>query len=124
MPSTIKCRKECLFNTLLVQAITRKGFYWTIVQGLNTLMALQYTINGQEMAGWSPLNKASVKTIIENCTASAIRSQNDINIIKDTMKNGCEMCHRKESVQIQEMLADYSEEAVLSFIQEDSKGTK
>ena len=40
------------------------------------------------------------------------------------MKNGCEMCHRKESVQIQEMLADYSEEAVLSFIQEDSKGTK
>ena len=39
------------------------------------------------------------------------------------MMRGCEMCHRKESVQIQEMLADFSEDEVQKFIQEETKET-
>ena len=78
------------------------------------------------MAWWSPLNEALVKTNIENCTAAFIKSNNDIKTIKETMKNGCTMCHilQPEFVQIEEMIADNSEEAVFSFILEDSKETK
>ena len=123
MPSNTKCGMECSIHTFLVQAITRKNLYLNIVSALNALLAIQFTLNGREMPGWNPLNENFVKSIIGNCTTAAIRSQNDINTCKETMIKGCEICRKKESVQIQEMLADFSEEELQKFIQEETQET-
>ena len=77
-------------------------------------------LNGRELPGWVPLNENSVKTIIGKCTVDAIKSRNDIKTCRDSMKKGCEVCHKKESVQIQEMLADFNEEELQKFIQEET----
>ena len=71
--------------------------------------------------GWNPLNENFVKSIIRKCTAAAIKSQNDINTCNETMIRGCDMCHQKESFQIQGMLADYSEEELQRFLQEETQ---
>ena len=42
---------------------------------------------------------------------------------KETMIKGCEICRKKESVQIQEMLADFNEEELQKFIQEEMQET-
>ena len=101
----------------------RNNLYLNIVFALNALLAIQFTLNGREMPGWNPLNENSVKTIIRNCTTAAKRSQNDINTYKETMIKGCEICRKKESVQIQEMLADFNEEELQKFIQEETQET-
>ena len=121
-----RCRKDCIFNTLLIQAYTRRTLYSNIVNGLNSLMALQNLVNGREMAGWAPLNEHLAKTTIENNTIAYIKSNNDIKTIKETLKNGCTMCHilLSETVLIEELIADESEEAVFDFIMEESKDTK
>ena len=123
MPSFTKCRMDCSIHTFLLQSITRNNLYSNIVSSLNALLAIQYTLNGREMPGWIPLDENYVKSIIGNCAAAAIKSQNDINTCKETMKKGCEICRKKESVQIQEMLADFSEEELQKFIQEETKET-
>ena len=89
-------------------------------------MALQYVVNGREMAGWGPLNEQLVKTNIESSTAAFIKSNNDVKTIKETLKNGCTMCHilLPETVQIEELIANQNEEAVFNFIIEESKDTK
>ena len=120
MPSHIKCRMDCSNHTFLVQSITRHNLYSNIVSSLNSLLVLQLTLNGRELPGWVPLNENSVKTIIGKCTVAAIKSRNDIKTCRDSMKKGCEVCHKKESVQIQEMLADFNEEELQKFIQEET----
>ena len=120
-PTNIKCRMNCSIHTFLVQAMTRKNLYLKIMSSLNVLLALQFTLNGRELPGWNPLNENFVKSIIRKCTAAAIKSQNDINTCNETMIRGCDMCRQKESVQIQEMLADYSEEELQRFLQEETQ---
>ena len=121
-----RCKKDCIFNTLLMQAYTRRTLYVNIVNGLNSLMALQNLIDGREMTGWVPLNEQLAKTTIENNTIAYIKSNNDVKTIKETLKNGCAMCLilLSETVLIKEMIADESDEAVFNFILEESKDTK
>ena len=118
-----RCRKDCIFNTL---AYTRRTLYSNIVNGLNSLMALQNLIDGREMTGWVPLNEQLAKTTIKNNTIAYIKSNNDVKTIKETLKNGCAMCliSLTETVLIEEMIADESDEAVFNFILEESKDTK
>ena len=121
-----RCRKDCIFNTLLVQAYTRRTLYSNIVNGLNSLMALQNLIGGREMPGWVLLNKQLAKTTIENNTIAYIKSNNDVKTIKETLKNGCATCRilLSENVLFEEMIAEQSEEAVLNFIMEEPKNTQ
>ena len=124
MLGVTKCRKDCKFHTILIQAYTRRTLYSNVVNGLNSLVALQNMINGCEMPGWVPMNEDLVKTTIENNTLAYIRSNNDVRTIKETLRNGCTVCQilLPEIVQIEEQIAEESEEAVLNFL--DKKDTK
>ena len=70
------------------------------------------------------MNEDLVKTTIENNTLAYIRSNNDVRTIKETLRNGCTVCQilLPEIVQIEEQIAEESEEAVLNFL--DKKDTK
>ena len=53
-----------------------------------------------------------------------LNNDNDVRTIKETLKNGCTMCHiwLPEIVQFEEQIAEQVEEAVLNFL--DEKDTK
>ena len=108
---------------LLIQAYTRRTLYSSVVNGLNSLVALQNMINmnnGREMPGWFQMNEDLANTIIQNNTLAYIRANNDVRIIKETLRNGCTVCQivLPEIVQIEEQIAKDSEEAVLNFLDE------
>ena len=121
-----RCRKICIFNTLLTQAYTRRTLYSNIVNGLNSLIALQNLIGGREMPGWGLLSEQLTKSTIEKNTIAYIKSNDDVKTIKETLKNGCATCRilLSENVLFEEMIAEQSEEAVLNFIMEEPKNTQ
>ena len=123
MIGVTRCQKECIFHMLLIQAYTRRTLYSSVVNGLNSLVALQNMINmnnGREMPGWFQMNEDLANTIIQNNTLAYIRANNDVRIIKETLRNGCTVCQivLPEIVQIEEQIAKDSEEAVLNFLDE------
>ena len=118
MPGINRCRKDCVNHLLLVQALARRSHFLNVVNGLNTLVTLQNMINEGEMPGWSKLNEESTNNTISNHTLAYIKANKNAKQLKNTLRNGCITCQIELPgvVQIEEKIANVSEEAVQNFL--------
>ena len=75
-------------------------------------------INKGEMPGWSKLNEDSTNNTISNHTLAYIKANKNVKQIKNTLRKGCITCQivLPGVVQIEEKIADVSEEAVQNFL--------
>ena len=75
-------------------------------------------INEGEMPGWSKLNEESTNNTISNHTLAYIKANKNAKQLKNTLRNGCITCQIELPgvVQIEEKIANVSEEAVQNFL--------
>ena len=78
MPVVTNCRKDCVNQILLVQALARRSHFLNVINGLNTLLTLQNMI-GEGLPGWSKMNEETTNFHISQHTMAYYKGNKNVN---------------------------------------------
>ena len=113
-----KCFEECHYYNALkafsLQANMKRNLFRYLQNNLGNLLAMEVYLDSLNMPGWTrPIDKMSVKKIIDDATEAKNKCIEDIDTIEKTIKNGCHHCkERREKNQV-----DQFQELLLTPIQ-------
>ena len=95
---TNHCTNDCPYYVLAIQASTRITLSSCLVISLGSLLAAQRYLGELQMPGWNLMNPENVKKQIENAEKAKKKSESDLKIINDTIKEGCPNCRLRSNV--------------------------
>ena len=80
----------------------KRNLFRYLQNNLGNLLAMEIYLDSLNMPGWTrPIDKVSVKKIIDDATEAKNKCIEDIDTIEKTIKNGCHHCkERREKSQI------------------------
>ena len=112
----VNCKKDCVNQILLVQALARRSHYLNVISGLGTLLTLQNMID-KGLPGWPKMNEDVTNFNIAQHTLAYRKASKNVKQLRAILEEGCVTCQidLHEVVQIKEKIASIAEEAVQNF---------
>ena len=117
-----KCFEDCHYHKALkafsIQANLKHDLFNHLQSTLSSLLAMEVYLDPLNIPNWTrPINKVSVRKIIDDATEAKNKCIEDIDTIENTIKNGCHHCkERREKSQIGQI-----QEILLTPIQEQER---
>ena len=108
-----KCFEDCHYHkalkTFSIQANLKYDLFNHLQSTLGSLLAMEVYLDPLNIPSWTrPINKVSVRKIIDDATEAKNKCIEDIDTIEKTIKNGCHHCNewreKSQIGQIQEIL--------------------
>ena len=133
-----KCFDDCHLYLLGVQANMKYNMFNCLQSTFSSLLAMERYLGPLHQPGWTwPMNKESVRKIIDGAIEAKKKCIMDIKIIKETIKESCPNCKRRrgkdqkdqdldlpsplQDHEILNNLLDFNfEELDLEFLQDDN----
>ena len=100
----VTCLDDCPYHVLKMQASTRLTLSTCLSASLESLMSAERYLKEFKMPGWSDLNEDNVNRQIEFSKKAKKRSENDLKVITETIKKGCQNCRYRSEQRYQNLL--------------------
>ena len=111
----VNCKKDCVNQILLVQALARRSHYLNVISGLGTLLTLQNMID-KGLPGWPKMNEDVTNFNIAQHTLAYRKASKNVKQLRAILEEGCVTCQIDlHEVDVQERIASAAEEAVQNF---------
>ena len=100
-----KCFEDCHYHKALkafsIQAKLKHDLFNLLQPTLSSLLAMEVHLDPLNIPGWTrPINKVSVRKIIDDAIEAKNKCIEDIDTIEKTIKDGCHHCkERREKSQ-------------------------
>ena len=81
-----KCRDDCYYQILAIQARTRLNLANCIITSMHSLLSAERFLKDFKMPGWAPLNESVVKKQIEISDKASKKSASDLHFCVEMIK--------------------------------------
>ena len=111
-----KCYDDCHYYILGIQANMKHNMFNCLITTFGSLLAMEQYLGPLHTPGWTwPMNKESVRKIIDGAIEAKKKCIRDIKIIKDTIKESCPNCKtRRENSQNQDLPSPLQDRQILN----------